>query len=150
MLAGALFYGPPPQVGPPYTPPLAPLPVHRCQQQAPAPLAPATWSPWMGTWDQQLLVNSFSTMSMVRPAVTDWVADSNASNHTTSDVSNLTYIRPPHINDPSSIIMGNGSSLPVTSVGDTALLGPFYLKNVLITLDIIQNLLSVCRFTTDN
>jgi hypothetical protein len=90
-----------------------------------------------GSWDQQSLANSFNTMSMVPPAVIDWVADSSASNHTTSDVSNLTYIRPPHTNAPSSIIVGNGSSLPVTSVGDTTLLSPFYLNNVLVTPDII-------------
>jgi hypothetical protein len=42
--------------------------------------------------------------------VIDWVADSCASNSTTSDVGNLTYVRPPHINDPSSI-MENISSL---------------------------------------
>jgi hypothetical protein len=46
--------------------------------------------------------------------------------------------------------VGNRSSLPVTSVGDTALTDPFYLNNVLVTSDIIQNLLSVHRFTTDN
>jgi hypothetical protein len=104
----------------------------------------------MGLWDQQSLVNSFSTMSMVPPTVTDWVADSSASNHTTSDAGNLTYICPSHINDPSSIIMGNGSSLPVTSVGYMTLHSPFYLNNVFVTPNIIQNLLSVHRFTTDN
>jgi hypothetical protein len=87
---------------------------------------------------------------MVPPTVTDWVANSNASNHTTSDPGNLTYICPPHINDPSSIIVGNISSLPITSVGDTALPGPFYLNNVLVTPNIIQNLLSIHHFTTDN
>jgi hypothetical protein len=46
--------------------------------------------------------------------------------------------------------MGNGSSLPVTSVGDTTLPGLFYLNNILVTPDIIQNLLSVRRFTTNN
>jgi hypothetical protein len=89
-------------------------------------------------------------MSMIPPVVTNWVADSSVSNHTTSDVGNLTYIRPPHINDPSSIIVGNGSSLPVISVGDTTLFSLFYLNNVLITPDIIQNLLFVCCFATDN
>jgi hypothetical protein len=141
---------PPPHVGPPYTPPLVPLPVHRGQQQAPLPPAPMTWSPCMGSWDQQSLVNSFSTMSMVPPTVIDWVVNSGASNHTTSDVGNLTYICHPLINDPSSIIVGNRSSLPVTSVGDMTLPGPFYLNNVLVTPDIIQNLLSVHRFTNDN
>jgi hypothetical protein len=74
------------------------------------------------------------------------VVNSCASNHTTSDAGNLTYVRRPHINDPSSIIVGNRSSLPVNSVGDTTLPSPFYLNNVLVTPDIIQNLLSVHLF----
>jgi hypothetical protein len=65
--------------------------------------------------------------------VTDWVANSGASNHTSLDASNLTSVHPPTSTDPSSIIVGNISALPVTSVGD-----PFYLNNVLITTDIIQ------------
>jgi hypothetical protein len=131
-------------------PPLMPLPIHRGQQQTLAPLAPTAWSPWTGSWDQESLANSFNTMTMVPPAVTDWVADSGASSHTTSDVGNLTSVCPPHINDPSSFTVGNISSLPVTSVVDTTLPGLFYLNNVLVTPDIIQNLLSICRFTTDN
>jgi hypothetical protein len=82
--------------------------------------------------------------------VTDWVTNSGASNHTTSDAVNLTSVRPPTIIDPSSIIVGNGSALPVTSVGDSALPILFYLSNVLIPPDIIQNLLSNHHFTTDN
>jgi hypothetical protein len=82
--------------------------------------------------------------------VTDWVTDSDASNHTTSSASNLTFVRPPLPTDPSSIIVDNGSSLPITSVGNTAFPGPFYRNNVLVTPNIIQNLLSVHHFTTDN
>jgi hypothetical protein len=85
-------------------------------------------------------------MAMTPPVVTD----SGASNHTTSDVGNLTSVHPPTSTDPSSIIVGNRSSLPVTSVGDSALLGPFYLNNVLVTPNIIENLLSVHCFTTHN
>jgi hypothetical protein len=57
-----------------------------------------------------------------------------------------------HLNSgsPSSIIVGNGSTLPLTSVGDSVIPGPFYLNNILLTPDIIQSLLSVRRFTTDN
>jgi hypothetical protein len=51
---------------------------------------------------------------------------------------------------PFSIIVGNGSVLPITSVGDSVLPGPFYLNNVLVAPDLIQSLLSVRRFTTDN
>jgi hypothetical protein len=114
------------------------------------PPAPAAWSLWTGSWDQQSLANSFNTMAMVPPTVTDWVANSDTSNHTILDVSNSTSVRPPHSNDSSSIIVGNGSSLLITSVSNMALLGPFYLNNILVTPDIIQNLLSIHRFTTDN
>jgi hypothetical protein len=84
------------------------------------------------------------------PTVLDWVVDSGASNHTTSDTSNLTSVRPPTFIDPSSIILGNGSTLLVISVGDSAFLSLFCLNNVLATPDIIQNLLSDHHFTTDN
>jgi hypothetical protein len=99
----------------------------------------------MGAWDQSSLANSFNTIALTPIAVIDWVADSGASNHTTSDAGNLTFVHPPTFIDPSSIVVGNGSALPVTSVGDSALSGPFYLNNLLVTLDIIQNILSVHR-----
>jgi hypothetical protein len=73
-------------------------------------------------------------MALTPPVVTDWVANSSASNHTTTDVGNLTSVHPPTFTNPSSIVVGNGSALPVTSVGDSALPGPFYLNNVLVTL----------------
>jgi hypothetical protein len=91
-----------------------------------------------------------TVVGQLPPAVINWVANFVAFNHTTLDVGNLISFRPPHINDPSSIIVGNESSLPVTSVGDTALLGPFYLNNILVTPDIIEDHLSVHRFTTDD
>jgi hypothetical protein len=51
---------------------------------------------------------------------------------------------------PSSIIVGNGSTLPITSVGDSIIPVPFYLNNILLAPDIVQNFLSVRRFTIDN
>jgi hypothetical protein len=81
-------------------------------------------------------------MALTLPTVTDWVADLGASNHTTSDAGNLTSVHPPTSTDPSSIIVGNGSALAVTSVGDSALSGLFYLNNALVTPDIIQNVRS--------
>jgi hypothetical protein len=129
LLTAPAYYGAPSS---PSFAPLSAPPPH--QQQAATP----AWLPWTDTWDQQSLANSFSTMALTPPAVTDWVADSDASNHSTSDVGNLTFVHPPTSTDPSSIIVGNGSALPVTSVGDSALPGPFYLNNVLVTPDIIQ------------
>jgi hypothetical protein len=43
----------------------------------------------------------------------------------------------PSLAHPSSIIVGNGYVLPVTSVGDSMLPGPFYLNDVLIALDLV-------------
>jgi hypothetical protein len=77
-------------------------------------------------------------------SVSDWVADSGASYHTTSDAGILSSTSPAHPSLPSSIIVKNGSALPVTSVGDTVLLGPFRLTNVLVAPHIIQNFLSIC------
>jgi hypothetical protein len=51
---------------------------------------------------------------------------------------------------PSSIVVGNGSTLTVTSVGDSVIPRPFYLNNILLALDIVQSVLSVRRFTIDN
>jgi hypothetical protein len=52
--------------------------------------------------------------------------------------------------NPSSIVVGNDSSLPITSVGDSVLPDPFYLNNILLALDMVQSLIFVYRFTTDN
>jgi hypothetical protein len=76
-------------------------------------------------------------MPLTPLTVTDWIVDSDASNHTTSDVGNLTSVHPPTSTDPSSIIVSNGSCLLVTSVGDSALLSSFYLNNFLVIPDII-------------
>jgi hypothetical protein len=89
-------------------------------------------------------------MALTPPIVIDWVTDSSASNHITLDASNLTSIHPPTSTDPSSIIVGNGSALLDTSVGDFILHGLFYLNNAFVTPNIVQNLLSVHHFTTDN
>jgi hypothetical protein len=119
------------------------------QQAAPAP----GWNPWLSAgWDQQSLGNSFSTMTLHPPptSVQDWVADSGATHHTTPSVGNISTLCPLASSNPSSIVVGNGSSLPITSVGDSVLLRPFYLNNSLLAPDMVQSLLYVRRFTTDN
>jgi hypothetical protein len=89
-------------------------------------------------------------MALPHNSVNDWVADSGASHHTTHSVGNISNPRPLNSASPSSIVVGNGSTLPVTSVGDSVISAPFYLNNILLAPDIVQNLLSVRRFTTDN
>jgi hypothetical protein len=83
------------------------------------------------------------------PTLPDWVVDSGASYHITLDDDTLSHSHP-HPSLPSSIIAGNGFALPITLVGDLVLRGPFHLKNVLVASHNIQNLLSICRFTTTN
>jgi hypothetical protein len=92
-------------------PSFAPLSVHPPHQQQVVALS---WSPWMGAWDQQSLANSFNTMALTPLMITDWVAYSDASNHTTSDAGSLTSIHPPTFTDPSSIVVGNRSALSVS------------------------------------
>jgi hypothetical protein len=83
-------------------------------------------------------------------SVQDWVADSGATHHTTPSVGNISTLHPLASSNPSSIVVGNGSSLPIISVGDSVLLGPFCVNNILFAPDMVQSLLSVRRFTTDN
>jgi hypothetical protein len=119
------------------------------QQAAPAP----RWNPCLGaSWDQQSLVNSFSTMTLHPPptSVQDWVVDSGATHHTTPSVGNISTLRSLTSSNPSSIVVGNGSSLLITPVVDLVLPGLFYLNNILLAPDMVQSFLSVRRFTTDN
>ncbi|WVZ65392.1 LOW QUALITY PROTEIN: hypothetical protein U9M48_014766 [Paspalum notatum var. saurae] len=93
---------------------------------------------------------SFSTMGLTPPVTTDWIADSGASFHTTPDAGILSSVRPPHLSCPSSIIVGNGSCLPVTSMGNAGVPGSFRLPNVLVAPNMVHNLLSIRQFTADN
>jgi hypothetical protein len=135
----------------------SPGPLSRPQQQQQPLYQQATpglgWNHWLSTsWDQQSLAISFSSMALHPPptSVQDWVADSGATHHTTPSVGNISTFRPLALSNPSSIVVGNDSSLLITSVGDSVLPGPFYLNNILLAPDMVQSLLSVRRFTTDN
>jgi hypothetical protein len=70
--------------------------------------------------------------------------------HTTPSVGNISTLRPLASYNHSSIVVGNDSSLSITSVGDSVLPGPFYLNNILLARVMVQSLLSVHHFTTDN
>jgi hypothetical protein len=61
----------------------------------------------------------------LQPTRTDWVADFGASYHTSPDPNIVSQPHPRSPTFPSSIIVGNGSTLSITSVGDTVLPNPF-------------------------
>jgi hypothetical protein len=62
----------------------------------------------------------------------------------------LSRSHPPPPAHPTSIVVGNGSTLLVTSVGASVLPRPLYLNDVLVAPHITHNILSICRFTNDN
>ena len=121
---------------------------------APAPVPqvpPGFTNPMTGTsWDQQSLASTFSTMSLHQPQQTDWYFDSGATSHMTSSPSTLSHILPPWYPFPSSIVVGDGSLLPVTATGATSLPCHLSLNNVLVSPRLIRNLISARQFTSDN
>ena len=79
--------------------------------------------------------------------------DLGASSHMVSNSDCLSHVHPPTSFTPPTIVVGNGSSLPVTALGITSFSLPdrsLHLHNILISPHIIKNLISVYRFTTDN
>jgi hypothetical protein len=78
------------------------------------------------------------------------VADSSTTHHTTPSVGNISTLHPLASFHRSSIIVGNGSSLPITSVGESVPPGPFYFNNILLAPDMVQSLLSMKDLTTKN
>ncbi|WVZ53344.1 LOW QUALITY PROTEIN: hypothetical protein U9M48_004304, partial [Paspalum notatum var. saurae] len=98
-------------------------------------------------WDQQSLANSFTTMTLQQPQQHEWYLDTGATSHMTSDLGTLAYTTPSRY---PSIVVGNGALLPISTSGVAHLPGPFHLHDVLVAPNLIKNLISVHRFTTDN
>lgn len=124
---------------------------------AATPSTPGTPASWKGSantqWDQQGLINTFNTVSLSQAPSSDWYIDSGASSHMTSDAGTLSFSSQPNPNTPSHIIVGDGSPLPITATGSTHLSFPhrsFVLNNVLVSPEIIKNLIVVRRFARDN
>jgi histone deacetylase 1/2 len=129
---------------PPYQPPpqqyqLPPYPDSAMQNQGSS-----------NTFEQSALIGALTDLSL-QGSSGQWIADSGASAHLSATQGTLACSRPVYNMAP--VIVGNGSTLPVSHLGHTALRTssrPLYLQNVLVAPDIVSNLLSVRRFTTDN
>ena len=67
-----------------------------------------------------------------------------------SDAGILSTSSVPSGHSPSSIIVGNGNLLPVVSTGSTVLPHNLHLNKVLVSPNLIKNLISVRQFTIDN
>jgi len=105
------------------------------------------------SWDPSALVSNFNTMTLTPPSSAEWYVDSGAGAHMVNNAGILSTFHHPSSSSPSSIIVGNGASLPVTSIGShsfSTTRRPLVLSDVLVSPNIIKNLISVRRFTTDN
>ncbi|GJZ00090.1 hybrid signal transduction histidine kinase M [Tanacetum coccineum] len=94
------------------------------------------------------LPSAFSTMSLQDPT---WNMDTGATSHLNSDARNLSTIFSKCLFP--SIHVGDGNSIPVTNTGHSIIPShhrPLHLHNVLVTPNIIKNLISVRQFTRDN
>lgn len=150
-------YGPPQpgstplfQPGPP--PPLAPLPLPAGPTGG---SAPASWMSHPGgfAWNQDALASSFNTMTLQPPPTGEWYMDTGAETHMTSNSGNLSSSHLPSYSTPSHIVVGDGSLIPVSSTGFVSFpstRGNLNLNNVLVSLQLIKNLISVRQFTIDN
>ncbi|GJW16018.1 ribonuclease H-like domain-containing protein [Tanacetum coccineum] len=94
------------------------------------------------------LPSAFSTMPLQDPT---WHMDIGASSHLNFNASNLSTIFDKRLFP--SVYVGDGESIPVTNTGHSIIPShhrPLHLHNVLVTPNIIKNLIFVRQFTRDN
>jgi hypothetical protein len=81
----------------------------------------------------------------------NWCLDSGATHHMTSSPNNLSNVQPYLVTD--SIVVGNGSQLSISHIGQTTVSTPakaLSLNGVLCVPTIKKNLISIRRFACDN
>nr|XP_020189200.1 uncharacterized protein LOC109774844 [Aegilops tauschii subsp. strangulata] len=81
----------------------------------------------------------------------NWFMDTGASSHMAAYPGNLSSASPIHTS--SRIIVGNGAGLPITHIGSTSFPSnsrPLYLNNILVSPELIQNLVCVRKLSRDN
>jgi hypothetical protein len=80
-----------------------------------------------------------------------WIVDSGASAHMSANLNLLSFLKPTSSIPP--ITVGNGNHIPVTHTGQSHLqtaTKPLALNDILVAPNLIQNLISVRKLTTDN
>jgi hypothetical protein len=104
------------------------------------------------SWDQQAMFNHTANYGSAFPAYGgDWIMDSGATSHVTGNPGTLTTSHSPLEHDSQHIIVGNGSRLPVVATGTSYLAPhPFHLNSVLVSPNIVTNLISTRSFVQDN
>ncbi|GJS93029.1 ribonuclease H-like domain-containing protein [Tanacetum coccineum] len=97
------------------------------------------------------LTHAFTTGTLHDLANGAWNFDTGASSHLNNSVTNLSEVFNSCMYP--SVSVGDGHSIPVTNTGHSILpssVRPLHLNNVLITPQIVKNLISVRQFVCDN
>ncbi|KAJ9544041.1 hypothetical protein OSB04_023748 [Centaurea solstitialis] len=121
-------------------------------RRLPAPSAPTHGGPSAPQFTD--LASLFNSMSVQQPARTqdnNYYMDTGASSHISFNQGNLLSLKP--CGKSKVIMVGNGALLPVSCIGDTFLPlshTPLALKNVLVSDQMVKNLIYVRQFTIDN
>ncbi|GKA64726.1 ribonuclease H-like domain-containing protein, partial [Tanacetum coccineum] len=103
------------------------------------------------TGQETVLPTAFNTMTLQDPANANWHMDTGASSHLNSSAHNLSTIFNSRMYP--SVLVGDGKSIPVTNTGHSTLPTPYrplHLNNVLVTPNIVKNLISVRQFVREN
>ncbi|GKA38513.1 ribonuclease H-like domain-containing protein [Tanacetum coccineum] len=104
-----------------------------------------------GSGQATLFPNAFNTTTLQEPAFGNWNMDTGASSHLNDFVHCLSDILNMCIYP--SVAVGDGRFIPLTNSGHSVLSIPFRplrLNNVLITPNIVKNLISIRQFVRDN
>ena len=108
----------------------------------------ASPSPYGRLYTPTELGSSYSTMTLPNPD-NGWYMDSGATSHMTHNSGTLMPLF--NLSTKNSILVGNGHRIPITGYGHTTLPNnKLILRDVLLAPQIIKNLISVRKFTSDN
>ncbi|GJU57166.1 hybrid signal transduction histidine kinase M [Tanacetum coccineum] len=103
------------------------------------------------TGQETVLPTAFNTMTLQDPVNANWHMDTGASSHLNSSAHNLSTIFNSRMYP--SVLVGDGKSIPVTNTGHSTLPTPYrplHLNNVLVTPNIVKNLIYVRQFVREN
>ncbi|XP_012827373.1 PREDICTED: uncharacterized protein LOC105948688 [Erythranthe guttata] len=146
--AQAYFTGPPE----PYTGHSAPTQVH--PQQQPCHSSGSSINSCNSSCNSANVVDlahRLNTVTLQQPTESQWFMDSGATSHMAPHSGNFNFFFNPGSKFPKHVVVGNGSTLPITHIGHTILpTTHFRLTNVYVTPNIVKHLISVRKFTRDN
>jgi hypothetical protein len=116
---------------------------------APPPPSASTSAP-SPRWDQSAFLQAMNNFAAQGNSGIDRIFDSGASSHMSASSNMLSFFSTTPF---SSIVLGNGSSIPIYCTGHTSISAPtkqLHLRDVLVAPALIKNLIFVHQFTRDN